>query len=246
MSFAHKTVVIIGATGVVGGGIVRKYLDAGATVVGVSRSAANLQKLRQKMNIVAGEPFHGVVANFKDEGTADHGKEAITAALAGKPIDHVVSVQGFVEFAKPPTHSALDVLKTALDDGFYNNYLAAKVLLPELKSRDGATFTLASGGLAHYPPPNPALWLGTVKNAALNALTHALASETVNNKVRVNTLCIHFGVAPLGGNQNQFGMPTEGDTLRLAPAFLGLARGAQKGLVLCLGSWAEVERLAAQ
>ena len=145
MSFAHKTVVIIGATGVVGGGIVRKYLDAGATVVGVSRSAANLQKLRQKMNIVAGEPFHGVVANFKDEGTADQGKEAITAALAGKPIDHVVSVQGFVEFAKPPTHSALDVLKAALDDGFYNNYLAAKVLLPELKSRDGATFTLASG-----------------------------------------------------------------------------------------------------
>lgn len=246
MSFAHKTVVVVGATGVVGGGIVRKYLDAGATVVGVSRSAANLQKLRQRLSIAAGEPFHGLVANFKDDGTAEKAKEAITSALAGKPIDHVVSVQGFVEFAKPPTHSALDVLKTALDDGLFNNYLAAKALLPELKSRDGASFTLVSGGLAHFPPPNPALWLGTVKNAALNALTHALASETVNNKVRLNTLCIHFAVAPVGGNQNQLGMPAEGDTLRLAPAFLGLARGTQKGLVLCLGSWAEAERLAGQ
>ncbi len=246
MSFAHQTVVVIGATGVVGGGVVRKYLDAGATVIGVSRSAANLQKLKQQMKIGDSEPFHGVVANFKDEAAAEQAKEAITAQLGGRPIDHVVSVQGFVEFAKPPTHASLDVLKGALDDGLYNNYLAARALLPELKNRDNATFTLVSGGLAHFPPPNPALWLGTIKNAALNALTHALASETVNNKVRVNTICIHFGVAPVGGNQNQFGMPSDGDSLRLAPAFLGLARGPQKGQVLCLGSWAEAERLAAQ
>ena len=129
MSFAHQTVVVIGATGVVGGGIVRTYLDAGATVVGVSRSAANLQKLKQQMSITADEPFCGVVTSFKDEGAAEKAKEAITAALAGKPIDHVVSAQGFVSFAKPPTHSALEVLKTALDDGLYNNYLAAKALL---------------------------------------------------------------------------------------------------------------------
>ena len=75
------------------------------------------------------------------------------------------------------------------------------------------------------------------------SLTYALAAETSNNKVRVNTICIHFGVAPVGGTQNQFGMPSEGDTLRLAPAFLGLARGTQKGQVLCLSSWADAERL---
>lgn len=244
MSFAQQTVVVVGATGVVGGGVVRRYLDAGATVVGVSRSAANLEKLRQQQRIGAGDAFLPVVAEFKDEPSADKAKAAILAA-AGGAINHVVSAQGFVEFAKPPTHSPLDALKGALDDGLYNNFLAAKALLPELKGRDGASFTLVSGGLAHHPPPNPALWLGTIKNAALNALTYALAAETHNNKVRVNTICIHFGVAPVGGSQNQFGMPAEGDTLRLAPAFLGVARGAQKGQVLCLGSWAEAERLGA-
>lgn len=243
MSFENRTVVVIGATGVVGGGVVRKYLDAGATVVGVSRSAANLEKLKQQMGISGRDAFHSVVADFKDEPSADQAKESILSVVPGGAIDHVVSVQGFVEFAKPPTHSSLDALKSALNDGLYNNFLAAKALLPDLKGRDGASFTLVSGGLAHFPPPNPALWLGTVKNAALNALTYALAAETSNNKVRVNTICIHFGVAPVGGSQNQFGMPSEGDTLRLAPAFLGVARGTQKGQVICLGSWTDAERL---
>jgi NAD(P)-dependent dehydrogenase (short-subunit alcohol dehydrogenase family) len=93
------------------------------------------------------------------------------------------------------------------------------------------------------PPPNISLWLGTVKNAALNALTLALAAETANDKVRLNTVCIHFGVAPPGGDKNQFGMSTEGDTLRLAPAFLGIARGTQKGQLLCVSSFADAEKL---
>jgi hypothetical protein len=66
----------------------------------------------------------------------------------------------------------------------------------------------------------------------------------VKDRVRVNTLCIHFTVAPVGGVTNQYGMPAEGTTDTLAPAFLGVARGTVKGQVICLGSWAEVERWA--
>lgn len=244
MSFKNQRVVILGATGVVGCGIVRKYLDAGATVVGVSRSQANLHKLRQQIAIRDSEAFHDIVGDFRDETSAHAAKQAVVAALGGEPIDHVVSVLGFVAIAKPPTESPLDVLKGALDDGLYNNYLVAKEFLPGMKGRD-ASFTLVSGGLAHFPPPNIALWLGTVKNAALNALGFALTTETANDKVRVNTVCIHFGVAPIGGDKNQFGMPSLGDTLRLAPAFLGVARGTQKGQLICLGSWADVAKLSA-
>jgi NAD(P)-dependent dehydrogenase (short-subunit alcohol dehydrogenase family) len=243
MAFKGKTVVIIGASGVVGSGIVRRYLDAGARVVGVSRSDGNLARLRKTMGIAAGEDFRGVVGDFRDESTAGATRSSITSALDGMAIDHVVSVQGFVAFAKAPTETPVADLRRALDDGLFNNYLAGRFLLPDLKSRDGATFTLVSGGLAHYPPPTPSLWLGTVKNAALNALTHAFASETASDKVRVNTVCIHFGVAPLGGNKNQFGMDAEGDTMRLAPAFLGIARGTQKGQLICLAGWAEADEL---
>ena len=246
MSFQNRVVVIIGATGVVGSGVVRKYLDAGATVVGVSRSASKLEQLKQQMKIQASEPFLSVVGDFKDEASATEVKKAVAAALEGKAIDHVVSVQGFVAFAKAPTSTPTEELKAALDDGLFNNLLAAKAFLPDLKDREGATFTLVSGGLAHMPPPNISLWLGTVKNAALNALTLALAAETANDKVRLNTVCLHFGVAPLGGDKNQFGMSTEGDTLRLAPAFLGIARGTQKGQLLCVNSFAEAEKLSAR
>jgi NAD(P)-dependent dehydrogenase (short-subunit alcohol dehydrogenase family) len=195
------------------------------------------------MSIGAGECFRGVVGDFSDENAAGAAGKSITSACDGAAIDHVVSVQGFVAFAKAPTETLVADLRRALDDGLVNNYLAGKVLLPDLKSRDGATFTLVSGGLAHIPPPIPTLWLGTVKNAALNALTFAFASETANDKVRVNTVCIHFGVAPLGGDKNQFGMDAEGDTMRLAPAFLGIARGTQKGQLICLGGWADADRL---
>lgn len=244
MSFQNKVAVVIGASGVVGSGVVRRYLDAGATVVGVSRSAANLEKLKSAFQIKSSEPFFGVVGDFKDEGSARETQTAVAAVLGGKEIDHVVSVQGFVSMAKSPTETSVSALKGALEDGLFNNFLAAQAFLPGLKDRDGASFTLVSGGLAHIPPPMPAVWLGTVKNAAINALQLALSGETAGEKVRVNTICIHFGVAPLGGNKNQFGMPSESDTTRLAPAFLGVARGAQKGQLICLHSWADADKLS--
>lgn len=237
--------VVLGAAGVVGSGVVRKFLDAGSTVVGVSRSAERLADLRRLLEIRDDEPFLAVVGDFSDEESAAAAKRDVEAALAGRPIDHVVSVQGFSPFAQPPTATPLATVKEALDDGFYNNFLAAKVFLPALKSRAGSSFTLVSGGLAHFPPPNPKLWLLTIKNAAVNALTYALTAETASDAVRVNTVCIHFSVAAIGGDKNQLGVPSEGNTLRLAPAFVAIARGTQKGKVLCLNSFAEAEALGA-
>jgi len=246
MSFANKSVVVLGATGVVGSGVVRKYLDAGATVVAVSRSAANLERLKQTINVTGSEPFLPVVGDFVSEASAQAVFAAVTAALGGRPISHVVSVLGFAAFGAPPTATSLDAVKAAFDDGVYNNFLAAQSFLPSLKSTEGASYTIVSGGLAHMPPPLPGLWLATVKNAALNALSNSLASETAKDAVRLNTICIHFGVAPIGGDRNQYGMAAESDTLRLAPAFLGVAAGSQKGQIICLDSWATADRIAAQ
>lgn len=240
----QQVVVVLGATGVVGSGVVRTYLDAGATVVGVSRSADKLEQLKTLLGIGPAEPFHAVVGDFVDEASAVATRQAVEAVLGDRAIDHVVSVLGFAAVTAAPTETSLAAVKAALDDGFYNTYLASKAFLPGLKSRAGASYTLVSGGLAHYPPPSPALWLATVKNAAVNGLTLALAAETARDAVRVNTICIHFSVAPVGGEKNQFGMPAEATTLRLAPAFLALARGSQKGQVVCLGSFAEAEKLA--
>src|SRR5688572_23984407 len=110
MSFAQKTVVVIGAAGVVGSGITRKYLDAGATVLGVSRNRANLDRLRDQVKIKDAEAFVPVIGDFKDEDTAATAKRAITGALAGRAVDHVVSVQGFVTSADAPTKTPVSTL----------------------------------------------------------------------------------------------------------------------------------------
>lgn len=49
-----------------------------------------------------------------------------------------------------------------------------------------------------------------------------LAKEYEQSKVRVNTVCIHFGVAPPGVANNQFGMPAS-STNDLGVAFTKLA-----------------------
>ncbi len=247
MSLQGKTMVIAGATGIVGSGIVRRALDAGATVVGISRSADKLKQLRSTIGIGASEPFVEVIGDFNSEEAAGKSRDAVSAALRGGAIDHVVSNVGFVVVDKAATATSLETARRALDDGFFNTWLVAKAFLPALKSREGSSFTMVSGGLAHGLPPFPGaetLWLASAKNAIVNALTHGLAAEATNDKVRVNTICIHFGVAPVGGKKNQLGMDAEHDTLHLGPAFVALAEGKSRGQVVCLNTWADVAKVS--
>jgi NAD(P)-dependent dehydrogenase (short-subunit alcohol dehydrogenase family) len=244
MSFTNKIVVIPGGTGVVGSGLTRRFLDAGARVVVVSRTEANLSALRQKIAIADSEPFVGVVGSFADEAAAARAKQAVDAAVQGAAIDHVISNLGFVKVDQAPTATKSELLRAALDEGVFTNLHSAKVFVPALRDREGSSFTFVSGGLAHIPPPMPGLWMGTVKNAAVNALMLALAGETKDSKVRVNGVCIHFSVATKAGEKNQFGVPAEGDSVRLAGAFLGVAGGTRKGELVCLHTWADADRVA--
>lgn len=242
--FTNKIVVVAGATGVVGSGVARRFLDEGATVVNVSRDPERLQLLRTQLEIKPGEHVLDVVGTFASEESAAQVKAAVHEVLGGRPVDHVISALGSVTLGALPTATPLATFKTALDDGLTTNFLAAKAFLPALEHHEGSSFTLVSGGLAHSPPADPRLWLGTVKNAAVNALTLGLVSETLKSKVRVNTVCIHFNIAPNHGTTNRFGMPAEGTTRRLAPVFTGIAKGTTRGQVICLNSWADAERWA--
>lgn len=145
-------------------------------------------------------------------------------------VDVVVAV-GFVY--KPPgaiTASSLKDLDASLHEGLPQLFLLARQFVPGLKSRAGASFTHVSGGFA-YACPEPHFWPATVKNAALNAVTLGLASETKEDKVRVNNLCIGVGVAPLGGDKNQWGWPGVA-TAEIGKLFVSLAIGHKKGEIV--------------
>ncbi len=236
-----QVVVVLGATGVVGSGAVRRYLGEGATVVAVSRSAPKLEALKKRL---AAPHLLSAVGDFTSDDEAFKTRDAVAAVLGGQPIDHVLSSIGFVTVDQVASATPVATFRAALDGGLFNNFLAARAFLPALKTREGSSFTMVSGGLAHFPPPDPKLWMGTVKNAAVNALTFGLASETLKDQVRVNTVCIHFSVALPGEKKNHFGMPAEKDSDALAPIFPAVARGLGRGQVICLNTWADVERIA--
>ncbi len=244
--FINKVIVIAGATGTVGSGAVRAFLNEGAHVVGISRSAKKLEALKNTLSIRPDEPFYSIAGDFNNDAEAAKTTKAVKTALKGKPIDHVISTIGFVTLAAAPTKTDSSLVRDAFDHGFFNTVLLAKYLLPELKNQEGSSYTIVSGGLAHGLPgfiPNAEnLWLATAKNATVNSFTYGLNAETINDKVRVNTICIHFGVAPVGGNANQMGMPADKDTLALAPAFLEVANGTAKGEVICLNTWDDVNK----
>ena len=240
----NKVIVVGGATGTVGSGVVREFLNAGSIVVGISRSSAKIEELKKTIAIKPEDQFLSIIGDFNTEEEAEKTKEAVVEALGGKQIDHIVSSIGFAAAGNAPTNTSLEFAKSTFDNGFFNIFLMAKVFLPLVKNQDGASYTMVSGGLSHGLPsfiPNAAsLWLGSSRNAAVNSLTYGLNAETFKDKVRVNTICIHFGVATIGQKINQLGMPSEHDTLSLAPAFLEVAKGTARGQVICLNTWADV------
>lgn len=174
---------------------------------------------------------------------AHRATQILTTFLRPRFLD-VVSSVGFVY--NPPgavTQSSLKDLHGALDEGLPQNFLIAREFLPALKNREGSTFTLVSGGFA-YVCPEPHFWTGTLKNAALNALTLGLASETKSDKVRLNNICIGIGVAPINGEKNQFGWPAA-DSRKFGACFVALAKGSKKGEIINIQKVEQLDELPA-
>lgn len=243
MAREPQTVVVGGATGVIGSGAVRAFLEAGATVVGVSRSQERLDALRASLPPAA--DFQGVVGDPVDDDGVSRLRSGISAAVAGAPVDHALSSLGFVTVAEPFSRTPLQLARRAMEKGLYPNVGFAQALLPLQSGAARPSLTLVSGGYAHgVPADSPQMWLGTVKNAALSALTTGIAAEQGPDGVRVTTACVHVSVAPAGGTANQLGDPAAGDTLALAPVFPALAAHPRHGQVVCLTDWATIDTIA--
>jgi NAD(P)-dependent dehydrogenase (short-subunit alcohol dehydrogenase family) len=132
-------------------GVVLKYLEAGATVAVVSRTADKVAELKKAIQAqgVSAEKLLSVVGSFHDEHASKSVFDATLSALGGK-INHVVSNLGFALItATSATASKLSDLKHAFDDGLFNTFLAAQVFLPAIKDVPKASYTITSGGFAH-------------------------------------------------------------------------------------------------
>lgn len=182
-------VLVLGATGQVGSGIVAALLEAGSPVLAVGRDPAKLMKLVEHF---PDEPGLDVLA-----GSVASEDEALwlAAALRGRqrPLRAVIaSLAGPVERGRLLDRPA-DVLARTLEHNLLPHLTAARHLLPLLAGREPAAQYVLIG-----PPCGECAWAGygheSVAAAAQRMLAQALHAEARGFGVRLQMLSVDHPV----------------------------------------------------
>jgi NAD(P)-dependent dehydrogenase (short-subunit alcohol dehydrogenase family) len=181
---ARAAVVVLGATGGVGRGVVEAALASGRPVIAVARDKAGLQCLRGKFPDADLSVVPGSVSS-----DGDGERLARTLRKLGRPIDGVIAaVCGSAARGRLLDHPAA-FLRQTLDDDLLPHLAAARHLLPLLAQggRTG-TYVLIGGPGADRP------WAGyghrSIATAALRMLARVLHEEARTIGVRVQLLAI--------------------------------------------------------
>lgn len=186
-----KIALVIGGAGEVGEGVVRQFLNHGATVVVPSRSQYRLDDLLARFSDVERSQLVTFQAGCgTEEGAADL-REFIQAEVG--PLDCVVASIGGWWQGSPLSEVPLRLWSQLLDNSLNAHFIAAKTFLPVLAQREGSSYTMLNGGAALRAVANAGPI--SVSAAAQLMLKDVLAAEYEDLPVRINTLLIVTPVA---------------------------------------------------
>ena len=180
--------VILGATGGVGRGVVRAAVKAGWPVIAVARGGRELKLLAAAYPEADLTVLSGSVAS-----DADGAKLARALRKLGRPLAGVVAaVCGSNERGRLLDHPAA-FLRRKLDEDLLPHLAAARHLLPLLAEGDrGGSYVLIGGPGSEHP------WAGyghrSIGAAALRMLARVLHDEARQMSVRVQLLAVDMPV----------------------------------------------------
>jgi 3-oxoacyl-[acyl-carrier protein] reductase len=181
-----KTALIAGGTGGVGEGIVRAFLDEGATVVVPSRTSDRLQQLTDQLENTTTEYLIPVVGDFSTIETAEELRHQVLSKVG--QIDAVVaSLNGRWDQDIPLVKTSLEDWQRMIDSNLTAHFIAAKTLLPVLQP--GSSYTLIGGGAALKAMPN--YGLVCIPAAAEVMLTQILIAEMKGSGIRINEVILN-------------------------------------------------------
>lgn len=176
--------VVLGATGGVGRGVVQAAIDSGRPVIAVARRSSELKALQAAHPQADLTVVVGSVAN-----DAAGAKLARALRKLGRPFAGVVAaVCGSAERGRLLDNPA-QFLRRKLDEDLLPHLAAARHLLPLLAERDrGGTYVLIGGPGSEHP------WAGyghrSIGAAALRMLARVLHDEARQMAVRVQLLAV--------------------------------------------------------
>ncbi len=225
-----KAALVTGATGGIGEAIAKRFLNEGASVMLVGRSAEKLETTRSRL---AGE---GNLAQF----TADAADEKATAGAVAATVeklgglDILVANAGMEGVMKPLETQTVEEFENVLRINVVGVWLAMKHSVEPMKKRRGGSMIALSSvaGLIGFPGLSPYV----ASKHAVYGLVQTAALELGESNIRVNAI----GPGPI---DNRMMQSIAG---QMGPEDPGEARSAVEGLVAMkrFGTNEEVANLA--
>ena len=180
-----KPVLVLDASGEVGGAVVSALLASGRPVIAVAPDADGLATLPAPR---PGEPELVRLAGHTRTETAGAALANAVRLLRRPPGAVVAMIGGDFDRGRLLDHPA-ERLREKLDEDLFPHLVAARHLLPLLSEPGAPAAYLVIGGPAAETP-----WSGyghlSVSSAALRMLTRALREETLGGPVRIQQLAV--------------------------------------------------------
>lgn len=184
----EKTVFVAGGAGSVGEGIVRSLLQAGATVITISRHQEKLDALRDYLGDVVGDRLVTFTGDLGDFNSAETVKNQILSHQ--EHLDAVVASLGSTWKADlPMTQVSMDDWQQYLFTNLTTHFVCAHTFLPMLENKQGSSYTLLGGAAAETVVPNYSL-VG-IPAAAQLMMAKILMQEMKDEPVRINEVMIN-------------------------------------------------------
>lgn len=187
MHITDSPVVVLGGTGNVGWGAARALLGQGARVLAVTRSQEQAHALPTSLG--APERVQAVVG---DPSTPE-GARALADELAARGgYHHVFASMGPWWQGGPIVEQSGEAYREVMRSNLDCHVFAAQALLPPIRGRAGASYTIVTGQGGHMTIPGTGLLVVAV--SGVFGLSRMLRAEHAADPVRVNELLIRARV----------------------------------------------------
>lgn len=237
-----RTILVFGASGTVGQGLIKAILEKGIRAVGVFRSQESAEKTRARLGNPPQDRFISVIGTADTEANAAKLQQQVVEAA--KEITDVFSSFGGWKQGGPLLQQSADYLIECIGaDKIVPHFLAAKHFLPLIQDKADTSYTFINGAAAYNPAPNSGNM--TIANGCQLKLVSVICSELSEKPVRINEAVIAAFVRPWDTVQTSVenSIVSSAD---MGKALLGVALNpAAKGLSMTVGA-KDVEKLASE
>jgi NAD(P)-dependent dehydrogenase (short-subunit alcohol dehydrogenase family) len=180
-SLTGRCAVVTGAAGGIGGAIVRRLLELGATVHGVDRDREGLAVLEAR--VAPGTVTH--LADLANRADTDRVVERLLTAT-GERVDILVNGAG-ISRVRPFAATDDDLLDRIFAINFTAAFRLTRALLPALRAGGHGSIINIASELALVGQPGYSAY--SPSKGALLAWSRTLAVELAPDGIRVNAVC---------------------------------------------------------